>query len=320
MAEQREFNRVLIIGVSGQIGSALAVGLRDAFDVFGTYYKHPVRIAGTTNIPMDTTKSNDILDIINKIRPDAIFYCVGQSDLDFCKSDRQVAEAFNLKAPSLFFKVPTTPFSFFYISSDHVFSGPSLAVGTPPVIAKPPYKDRDPHHPASDFGQIKSQAEGMIIAHNRYTYVLRLGHMYGEGFGAPTSLRMGWLMTAMEAASRGQRKILDNRALRSPIYLGDCVRAVKIVVKRFGPVSPAINIAAPDAMTEYQLAVSAAKSMGIDPSSLLPNCKPDEVATTNFTLTSSLLEELIASKVQSTPDALSELTERLRTGFTKNWP
>ena len=58
--------KLMITGVSGLLGSNLAYSLSDAFDVFGTYNLHKVKIDGVRTEKLDLLSTIDVANVIKK--------------------------------------------------------------------------------------------------------------------------------------------------------------------------------------------------------------------------------------------------------------
>ncbi len=66
--------RILILGASGLVGKALSKELSKKYDVYGTYNKN--KIVSISSIYYDLDKVYKITDILNRIKPSRIVYCL----------------------------------------------------------------------------------------------------------------------------------------------------------------------------------------------------------------------------------------------------
>jgi len=103
---ESKITRVLIVGVSGYVGSSLAVALKDDFEVFGTYSSHPIRISGVTCLMLDLLNGGEIFEMLKRVQPDVVLFCSGLSNPEECQVRRDMAESLNFKAATRFLKVP----------------------------------------------------------------------------------------------------------------------------------------------------------------------------------------------------------------------
>src|SRR4051812_26000843 len=96
--------RVLIVGASGYMGSAIAAGLRDEFEVFGTYFRHQSRVDGCAGIKMNCLDGNEIFDWLKRISPDTVIFAPQISNMDYCQDNHQAAENLHFQSATFFFK------------------------------------------------------------------------------------------------------------------------------------------------------------------------------------------------------------------------
>lgn len=66
--------RILILGASGLVGKALSKELNGKYDICGTYYNN--KIDSINPIYYDMSKIHKITDILNKVKPSRIVYCL----------------------------------------------------------------------------------------------------------------------------------------------------------------------------------------------------------------------------------------------------
>jgi dTDP-4-dehydrorhamnose reductase len=171
--------RVLIIGVSSYLGSALAISLRDEYEVFGSYFKHPCRIEGVHCFPLDILNGSDILDTTKKFSPNIIIYCAGMHNRESCDAEKSLADVANFKAPTIFLKLLPSNIHFLYFSVDEIFGQPQLPAG------KKAFSESDTGLPINVYAKTKFNGENLVFNHTRLTTVFRLGTLYGETHGSP---------------------------------------------------------------------------------------------------------------------------------------
>jgi dTDP-4-dehydrorhamnose reductase len=69
-----KMNRILILGASGLVGKALSKELNEKYEVYGTYNSN--KIAAKKSIHFNISETNKIIDILNKVKPLKIVYCL----------------------------------------------------------------------------------------------------------------------------------------------------------------------------------------------------------------------------------------------------
>lgn len=289
---QKPIYRVLIVGVSSYLGSALAFALRDHYEVFGTYHEHPLRIEGVTSVHMNCKNGGEIVDIVKRFTPDAVLYCAGLSSRNIEQVDPSLAETLNFKAPTVFFRVVTFPPYFIYFSDDEALMPNN-------VVAK-----------------TKEQGENSVLGQRQNTLVLRVGHLYGESTGGLSCHKMSWSENVKQKLERQERVDLSIDRYHAFTYLGDVARAVKLVLTKPPAESQLYNLAGPDLMSAHDFGKALAKKFGLPDTLVAPrktSLEPEKLVmdSSKFTTTYPLQFKSIA-------DGLHEYSERLRCG-TPAW-
>ena len=315
-----EVRRILIVGVSGYLGSALAYGLRDRFEIYGTYNAHPMRIEGVTSFALDVLNGSEIFEAIKKVEPDVVLYCAGSSNLDFNQGDKGTAEGLHIKSPALFFKSSPSLFHFVYFSSDQILNQLLQGDGNPP----PAVEETLVANPANHYGTCKSQAEGMVTTHGRYSHVLRLGTLYGETMGSPLNARASWIDGMIRSFEKKSQVSLFTDEFRSFVYVGDVVRAVRLFLSKLKPESTIYNLAGPVGLNRADFGELFCKTFEFD-ELLIKRVKLESDRKSvaprpkSCLLSSRKFENAFEFKFQPPRDGLHELAERMRAGFTKTW-
>jgi dTDP-4-dehydrorhamnose reductase len=310
--------RILIIGASGFLGSALAIELRDYFEVYGTYLNYPLRIQGVTCLMMDSTQGNEIVDMITRIQPDVVLYCAGLTNTDAAQLHRELSETLNLKAPTLFFKVPSRNFQFVYFSCDQVMH----AALAPDNKA---FTESDAVRPINAYAQIKSQAETVMTSQNRGVHCLRLGSLYGEAQGPPHAPKRSWVDWLGDELAKGRRVKAFEDQVRSFTYIGTAAKAIRVYLERMGTEGQLLNLASKDFCSRYEFARTFAKIMGYDenlvnPVSSAQGISMGSVARPQFCgLDVSRFESRFNYELDTWRAGLKSFADRLRLGQTGSW-
>jgi dTDP-4-dehydrorhamnose reductase len=309
-------NRILIIGISGYIGSSLALGLRDTFEIYGTYNQRSIRMDGTTTFPMNGVNSNEIVDAIKRVQPDAIIFAAGISDPDAAQKDKDRTDSLHIKAPSLVLKTSIRPAHFIYFSTDQVF-------GDVPDTFPVPLDDNTPTSPINTIGISKAQGETMVLSNKKGSHVLRLGPLFGEPFGSAYGFRRTWIDGLRRRIERREALFLPRAQIRSHLYVGDFVRAVRLYLQKIPSDSLVYNIAPKNSLSLYDFSKKFVDSMGYDPESVRRSEKEDSLSNVkkakNSSLKSERFEKHFGFQFQTIEEALKEFSERLKQGHTKSW-
>lgn len=166
----------MIVGISGLIGSHLALAFRQSRQVYGTYRTRHPKLSGTVCFQVDLSDQGKLVERIRKTRPDILYYCAGVSDEEFCQNHRPLAELVHCRTAVLCAELlDELGGSMVYFSSSKVFSG-----------AKGTYSEEDTPDPISLYGGLKLQAEHELERLKNVT-ILRLGNVFGLGVRSDSS-------------------------------------------------------------------------------------------------------------------------------------
>lgn len=308
--------RLLVVGVSGYYGAALAQGFRDECEVYGTYNAHPARLDGVTCLPLDLTNGGEILDVLKRVHPDVVLYTAGLWDPVHCEEQKTQADLLNFKAATVFYRVATEPTHFVYYSTDDVFG----QLDTAPETG---FTEDSLASPTGSLGRTRYPAENAATGAGRGNAVLRVGRPYGEAFRSSANLAAGPLHAALESLASGRPTAFAQDFVRSPVYIGDVVRATRHVLPTlaFSTPSRLYNIGGADIASDYDLALEFARAFGIDKELV----RPSALGTTRqgravrAPLNSSRCAAEFGFRPQGLRAGMREYAQRMRLGDTRGW-
>ena len=114
--------KFLVTGSSGFVGRQVSKDLAESCQVFSCFHKTKPDIG--TPVLMDITRTDDIENAIQKIKPDAIIHCAAMADVNQCEKEKDLARSINVKATETIARQAAKIRSFLvYISTDYVFDG-----------------------------------------------------------------------------------------------------------------------------------------------------------------------------------------------------
>ncbi len=335
--------RVLIIGASGYLGSALCLGLRDQHDVVGTYHRNPMRLEGIISVEADALDATDLLNVISKHNPDLVIYCAGITKIAACEKNPDMADAINAKLMGIIFKVLPKPTPLIYISCDHVFGNPhkidfNKAYSETDEKADSMAKEMDLNHqfffreadacaPLNTLGESKLKGEKAVLGQPHLTWVIRLPLVYGESLGSPLAPVKSWLRIVQEKIEKEEPVKLVNNQLRSSLYVGDFVRGMKLFLNKLPKSSGIFHITANDALSPYSIALTHIKKLNLNSSLLEGITLDDHLAafeldyeeSKNCPMRSDKFNNLYKFSSQSLADGLKEFHQRLAEGYCGDW-
>ncbi|NCN26898.1 sugar nucleotide-binding protein [bacterium] len=314
---ENKIQRVFIIGVSSYIGSALAIHLRDDFEVFGTYFTTPTRIDGVTSLPLDCYDGNEILAQNKRYSPDAIIFCAGFNDKVRCQLEPGKAEALNFNAAAIFFKLLASKMRFIYFSTDEIFAGDPSNAG--------PFSEQDTASPSSVWAKTKFQGESLATHHKAFTATFRLGKVYGETMGCPLYPKQNWINSVSKQLIEGEEVPARINQIRSYTYIGDIARSVKNYLNAHNKPTALYNLASTKSYSEHDFISAYAQTFKLD-TNLIKKTKytpplPREgyPEPLNCSLNSGAIKDIYNFVPQNAEEGLLELKNRLHQGWTKKW-
>lgn len=134
--------RILVTGVTGQVGSALATKLA----AFGT-------VVPATRSVLDLTRPQDIASQLDRIAPDVIVNPAAYTAVDRAEDERDLAFLVNAEAPRALARwAASRRIPLLHFSTDYVYSGRGSV----------PWKENDETGPLSVYGASKLAGEAAI--------------------------------------------------------------------------------------------------------------------------------------------------------------
>ena len=167
--------KILLIGITGQIGQELQQTLPSAFE----------EVVGVDRTSIDLTQSEQISQQIDKIQPDLIVNAAAYTAVDKAESESELAMAINATAPkAIAIAAQDIGAKVLHISTDYVFNGQNHT----------PYLETDSTDPLGVYGKSKLLGEMGVRDNCDRSIILRTAWVYGSrGHGnfVKTMLRLG---------------------------------------------------------------------------------------------------------------------------------
>jgi dTDP-4-dehydrorhamnose reductase len=166
MDNQLAKKRILVTGVTGQVGRALSQQLKGRCELV-TAARHGA------DINLDLSNFDQITSTINNIRPDIVINPAAYTQVDQAEDELELASIINGQAPGIIAeackKIDAT---LIHYSTDYVFNGK----------ANKPYKETDPTDPVNVYGETKLAGEKAIQAVDCGHLIFRTCWVY-DAFG-----------------------------------------------------------------------------------------------------------------------------------------
>ncbi|MFQ5897113.1 MAG: SDR family oxidoreductase [Candidatus Methylomirabilia bacterium] len=242
--------RALVIGLSGQVGGALAQALQARGHVVtGTYVTLPV--AGA--VRLDLADHVAVEELVGTVRPDWIFCPAGVTHVDWCEDHPDEAARVNVAGPlALARAAALRGAGCVYYSTEYVFDG-----------GGGPYGENAQPRPLSVYGRTKLEGEQAILAESRRTIVIRTAMVYGPERQGKNSV---YQLLRRCRAAEGVKVPLDQ--VSSPTYNEDLAMASVELAER--DALGLFHVAGASVVDRYTFARLVCQVFDLDPSCLQP--------------------------------------------------
>ncbi|MDE0881912.1 MAG: NAD(P)-dependent oxidoreductase [Myxococcota bacterium] len=148
--------RVLLLGASGRLGSALASLLEHC------------ETPSSADLCLRNTDA--LARRIDELEPEVLINCAGMTDVDGCDRDPQTADELNGFAPGrLARRCASAGVTLVHISTDYVFSG----------HPEHNHLEEDKLDPVNRYGQSKARGEGLVLDSGAKSLVARVQWLFG---------------------------------------------------------------------------------------------------------------------------------------------
>lgn len=244
--------KLLLLGASGLLGRQVAATFRAA----------GWELAAPTHREVDLARPEAVAALLATAAPDLILNCAAQRRPDLCEGNAPEVLALNVDLPR---RLAESGRPLIHISTDYVFNG-----------ANAPYAEEAHRCPINAYGRQKAAAEA-AIEEAPNALILRLPILFG-----PTPDLRASAVTILAAnllAARGACVKMDDLALRYPTFTCDIARQLLRLASPVyaGTLRGIAHYSAEEPMTKFQMALTMAQLIGVDPAQCLPDHTPPAV-------------------------------------------
>lgn len=211
---------VLILGASGQLGSALCSIFADAEVI-----KADREGGGST---ADVCDRKAIHQCITELAPDVVINTAAEHELQTCEAHPD--RSFSVNASGAMWVAQACQASgarLIHISTDYVFGGDSSKQTVP-------YSESDPPSPLNVYAASKLAGEYLVAAHCANHLVVRTAALYGL---APCRGKGGrnFVETMLGLAATGKEVKVVNDEFTTPTYTIALARQIRVLAERAEP-------------------------------------------------------------------------------------
>ena len=268
LTEKGKFLKVLVTGANGLLGQKLMDQLRSdpEVKVFGTgkgMARLPDSWEGTFEWKeMDVTDRQQVLEVIEATRPDAVIHTAAMTQVDDCEKDKDQCRSANIDAVSnLIDACRIFDIHLIHLSTDFIFDGEDG-----------PYTEDAVPNPINYYGWSKLEAEKLLLDSGIKWAIARTVLVFGIANDLSRSNIILWVKKSLED---GKTIKVVNDQWRTPTLAEDLATGCILILKKGA--EGIFNISGKDFLTPYEMAIQTADYFKLDKSLIT------EVDSTIFT-------------------------------------
>lgn len=288
--------KILITGVSGLLGSNLALFFRNSYDVLGTYCTQPVVIEGIATQGVDIRSKKSVHNLIEQFKPNVVIHCAAIADVEFCETHKELAGKVNILGTKILVECLQNHNSkLIHISTDLVYDG-----------VKGNYSEGDPVSPNNYYGYTKCKSEEEALK-NKKAFVART-NFFGINI-IPHKLSLAeWILSELSH----HRKIKGfTDVFFCSLHTPKLASILDAVIKK--DLHGIFNCASSSFLAKYEFAVELAERFGLDPTLIEPISVDDfpfkAKRSKNLTLKIDKLYGMINTAIPSFEESIDSFYE-----------
>ena len=289
--------KYLVTGSAGLVGSQVVKDLTDLnHQVYSSYHDTKPEYGIATKL--DLTNPNDIISVLDKIKPDRIIHLAALTNVDLCETEKDLATKINEKATKILAKQAAKQNAFFvYVSTDYVFDGKQGMK-----------KENDTPNPLGFYGKSKLAGESALNNLASSYSIARTSTPFGL-HKTKKSFPL-WVKENLEA--KKEINVLTDQ-FTSPTYVPNLSKMLIEIATR--QIAGIIHVSGATRISRYEFAEIIADKLNLDKSLLIP-INIDEMKWTaqrprDSSLDVSLASEILNEKPQKIEQSLECLLEEL---------
>lgn len=253
LAARKPMLRVLIIGASGQVGSALVAEYSQAgYVVHGTHSKNAPSAEFLLTTEFDLKRAAQSQDAVDELLgmtcPNLVVICSALTAVDALEKDdpEHVWEA-NVHGPSrIAASARKIGAKVVVFSTEYVWDG-----------KRGPYAEEDPASPLNAYGRSKVDMEESVLAADPKALILRTTIVYG-----PELQGKNFVYQLCRKAMLGETMVVPMDQVSTPTYNRDLAFMTRRLVERNA--TGIINACGAERMSRYDFAMTVASVLGLD--------------------------------------------------------
>ena len=257
--------RALLTGVSGMVGSNLAVAFQErGWSVVGTFYSTPVSIRNCDLHQVLLTEPGALAVLVDKSKPDVVIHCAASVELSALEIDEDLVKKNVAITASALAAAEHWGCTFVLVSSDWVFSGEQPFGSS--------YLELDSRAPVNAYGRSKAQSETLVEASRVPHLISRPANVYGVNLSMPLNLlsveqhiwsRSSLAVRMLNELRHGREVLGPDSIIQNPTSAWSYAQRTADLIE--AGVEGAVNTAGPHAMSRLIYLEELARAFDMDP-------------------------------------------------------
>jgi dTDP-4-dehydrorhamnose reductase len=244
--------KILIVGVSGLLGTKLYQIAREKYEVYGTFNRHEIK--SENFFKLDATNRKEVFSLIERLKPDVVFDFHSITDVDYCELHQEEAWDVNVNGTrNITEACKAYRAKIVFISSDYVFDG-----------KKSSYSEKDRPNPLNYYGKTKAIAENIIQLLGTNHIIVRTAVLYGiNGHG-----KKPFPLWVLENLKEGKEIKVVTDQFNNPTLADDLAKILLMLYEK--NISGLFHAVGKDNVSRYEFALKVAEIFNLDKTLIKP--------------------------------------------------
>ncbi len=294
--------RVLITGVSGLLGSNLALEAAKRYEVVGVWSANPVHSPDFVTTQADLLDAGEMLRALDESHADWVINCAALANLDSWERQPELAQQLNAQMPGrLAAESLKRGMRFLQISTDAVFDG-----------TKDSYREENTPSPVNVYGRTKRLAELATKSAHPGTIIVRT-NLFGWSIQGDRSLAEFFYNNL----SSGNKVNGYMDRLFCPLLATDLANILLDLLEADQP--GIYHAVSSDSISKYDFGVALAKRFGFDPKLVQPTETPVQPGlasrSASLVLSNAKVAKTIGRRLPSIADGINGFFAQFEAGY-----
>tara|TARA_B100000745_G_scaffold260714_1_gene184377 strand:- start:47 stop:910 length:864 start_codon:yes stop_codon:yes gene_type:complete len=238
--------KILITGINGLVGNALFNFYSDSNHELLLTSRN---LEGLASASLDITKKEEVDNIIDEFKPDAVINTAAIADVDLCEEEKEVCWNTNVTAIGYLIEAcKRHDTHLIHISTDYIFNGEKDGL----------YVEEDKPDPLGYYGESKLGGENLLKESSIDYAILRTILVYGK------HTKPNIVLKVKNGLESGDQVNLVDDQIRTLTYVDDLVRACDAVVNKRA--RGVYHISGSEMMSYHEIGMKIADHFSLDKS------------------------------------------------------